>query len=441
MEKPEFAEWVDRRRKKRGVADDGGGQDKISSRYEALPEYNPSSYVMLTVGDSSALPPGANGGAAAKPGDVRPPEHLTVTPLFGFHHFTQPAKMKAMSMHEAEQAITDQRNRMTRYMMHGRKGDTGGGIANVGQPVKIGMAKSRLLGKLASKARADDPEGEDDDVMKDLAYRERKGGSAKARKELLSTLGDAGVTVDDDGVLGGQNDAEFGGKRRFGRLSVPTTKDANKDDEEDGGKKKKDKGDASGDDNRALAAGNDGMAMQDDFYQRDVGAEYEDLDYDANELFDDDDVDVGETEEIEIDAGFIADVEGDLHVDEDDDEYDEEGIGKGIATIAGLKALMAKKGAGEEQEGGQKPRDVDTEGRKRTAYGREDDEKDFATMPAAASDQSEDEKVGEPVDTTKDEAHLLNVETDADGLKLISLKAVQKDIWLNHGELHLFAEY
>ena len=238
MEKPEFAEWVDRRRKKRGVAD-GGGEDKISSRYEALPEYNPSNYVMLTVGDSSALLPGANGSAAAKPGDVRPPEHLTVTPLFGFHNFTQPAKMKAMSMHEAEQAINDQRNRMTRYMMHGRKGGAAGGIADVGQPVKIGMAKSRLLGKLASKARADDPEDEDDDVMKDLAYRERKGGSAKARKELLASLGDAGVTVDDDGVLGGQNDAEFGGKRRFGRLSVPTTKDADKDDGEDGEEEKR----------------------------------------------------------------------------------------------------------------------------------------------------------------------------------------------------------
>ena len=93
-------------------------------------------------------------------------------------------------------------------------------------------------------------------------------------------------------------------------------------------KKKNDKDDAAGDDNRASAAGNDGMAMQDDFYQRDVGAEYEDLDYDANELFDDDDVDVGETEEIDT-GGFAADEDDDL--DEDDDEYDEEGIGKGIA--------------------------------------------------------------------------------------------------------------
>ena len=446
MENDEFIDKLRKRQKAKGAGAVAGAvaspgdEEKLSSRYEALPEYNPSSYVMLTVGDSSALLPGADGGdATAIPGNIRPPEHLTVTPLFGFHNFNQPAKIKAMSMHEAEQAINDQRNRMTRYMMHGRSGGAAGGIADVtgagGQPIKIGMAKSRLLDKLASKSRANDPEVEDDDVMKDLAYRERKGGSAKARKELLTSLGDEGVTVDTDGVLGGQNDAMFGGKRRFGRLALPTTRDGVKDDDEDGKKKRKNDKDNAGEERLTSAAGNDGMAMQDDFYQRDVDAEYEELDYDANELFDDDDVDVGETEAID-DGGFAADMEDDL--DEEDDEYDEEGANKGIATIAGLKALMAKKDTGEEKEEGQKPGDVDKEGRKTTAYGREDDEKDFATMPVATSDHSEDEKAGEPMDTDKTKAHLSSVEVDDDGQRVISLKAVQKEIWLNHGECFLY---
>ena len=47
-------------------------------------------------------------------------------------------------------------------------------------PKKVGLAKSRLLGGLAGREAV----SEDDDIMGDLAYRERKGGSAKARKGL-----------------------------------------------------------------------------------------------------------------------------------------------------------------------------------------------------------------------------------------------------------------
>ena len=438
MDKPEFIEKMTaKRRKKAGgaaAASTAGGEaggEKLSSRYEALPEYNPSNYVMLTVGDESAL---LNSGTTdgAKEGEIRPPEHLTVTPLHGFHSFTQPAKIKSLSMHEAEQAINDQRNRMTRYMMHANKGGTVAAEASAvlsggaGKPVKnIGLAKSRLLSKLSTKARAASGEdADDDDVMGDLAFRERKGGSAKARKELLTTLGD-GVTVDDDGVLGGQNDAMFGGKRRFGRLNAATSKDANKGgDENEDGKKKQGKDAAGGDDNRTSAAGNDGMAMQDDFYQRDVGAEYEELDYDANELFDDDDVDVGETEEVDA-GGFAADIEDDL--DDDSDEYDEEGAAKGIATIAGLKQLMAKDKGELTEEEKEKAGDVDKEGRKTTAYGREDDEKDFDKIQVT-SDHSDVE------DKTKTETDLTGVEVDDQGQRIVSLKAVQKEIWLHHGE-------
>ena len=41
-------------------------------------------------------------------------------------------------------------------------------------------------------------------------------------------------------------------------------------------------------------------ALDEDFYQRDIPAEYEDVDFDAHEQFDVDDVDLGQNE---VDAG------------------------------------------------------------------------------------------------------------------------------------------
>ena len=49
---------------------------------------------------------------------------------------------------------------------------------------KVGLAKSRLLGRLVGREAA----YKDDEVMGYLAYRERKGGSAKARKGITFTL-------------------------------------------------------------------------------------------------------------------------------------------------------------------------------------------------------------------------------------------------------------
>ena len=138
----------------------------------------------------------------------------------------------------------------------------------------------------------------------------------------------------------------------------------------------------------------------------------------------DDDVDVGETEEIDA-SGFAADIEDDI--DDDSDDYDEDGVAKGIATIAGLKQLMAKDKGEMSEEEKEKAGDVDHEGRKTTAYGREDDEKDFDKIQVT-SDQSDSE------DKTKKEVDLTGVEVDDEGQRLISLKAVQKEIWLHHGE-------
>lgn len=61
--------------------------------------------------------------------------------------------------------------------------------------------------------------------------------------------------------------------------------------------------------------------MSEDFYQRKVGAEYEEMDYDANEQFDDDDVDIG-AEEIEDTGGYAEDVEDEVITD--DEELEEE---------------------------------------------------------------------------------------------------------------------
>ena len=51
-------------------------------------------------------------------------------------------------------------------------------------PKKVGLDKSKILGKLAGREEV----GEDDNIMGDLAYRERKGESVEARKGLTFTL-------------------------------------------------------------------------------------------------------------------------------------------------------------------------------------------------------------------------------------------------------------
>ena len=76
-----------------------------------------------------------------------------------------------------------------------------------------------------------------------------------------------------------------------------------------------------------------------------MGAEYEELDYDANEQFDDDDVDVGETEVQGEDSGFAGTGDGD---DDDDSLSDPDGDGEGeagpqgLANLAMFRVLLAK---------------------------------------------------------------------------------------------------
>ena len=95
-------------------------------------------------------------------------------------------------------AIADQRDNLTRFTMHGKLTESraeltgekaasnkgrgrGSGLGH--PPKKVGLAKSRLLGRLAGREVV----GEYKDIMGDLAYHKRKGESAKINKGLTFT--------------------------------------------------------------------------------------------------------------------------------------------------------------------------------------------------------------------------------------------------------------
>ena len=67
-----------------------------------------------------------------------------------------------------------------------RRLETGGGAGGAAPntpPKKVGLEKSRLLGRLEGREAVK----KDNGTMGDLVYRNRKGGSAKARKGLAFT--------------------------------------------------------------------------------------------------------------------------------------------------------------------------------------------------------------------------------------------------------------
>ena len=152
-----------RRRKVKGgqtaaeaAADASVEGQKLSTRYEGVAEANPLNYVLLSVGgEVEADKNGGDGGSADGGGG-------------------------------GGRAIADQRDNQTRFMMDGKltasraelvaekaaiiKG-RGRGSGPGHPPKKVGLAKSKLLGRLAEGETV----GEDDDIMGDLAYRERKG--------------------------------------------------------------------------------------------------------------------------------------------------------------------------------------------------------------------------------------------------------------------------
>lgn len=324
-------------------------------------------------------------------------------------------------MTQAEQAIQDQRMGLRTTLRHDGNVTTTAPTLRLKPPVS---SKSRLEQKLKQKLNHNDQEiDEADDVMGDVTFRNRKGGGGAARRELLTTLGD-GVAVSDEGVLGGTNDQVFGGRNRFGQLQIDSLDQDTTAAVEQG---------------RQLERGADGAAMADDFYQRDVQAEYDELDYDAAEQFDDDDVDLGEAEVVVEGAGF-----GDDDEDEDVDDLDaeEEVIGgaEGLATAAGFRAMLAK-------ARGEVPVTPATlTAMEATTTTDKDDDKveEGNHMDKILSAAEEASKKIKKTGTTTDEPPKATeikptaaaaIQVDENGLRIISLDAVRREIWLNHGSI------
>jgi len=174
----------------------------------------------------------------------------------------------------------------------------------------------------------------------------------------------------------------------------------------------------------------DGMAMADDFYQRDVQAEYEELDFDANDA-----------------SGVVGDDEG----EESESDEEEEGVA-GLATLAGLKALMAK-ARGEatpeetaaavaassvakrialrEEGGGNVTSDQSTDEElpriKRQRVGQQPQVQPAVTAPPPPVPVAASSKVSTvSVDP---------LAMDETGQRIISLEAIRREIWLHHGQI------
>lgn len=421
QEKSEFFERIAAKRRRQKLGNSGGDDDntmeggKLSNQYHGIAEANASKYVMLTVAPSTSSPPPAASGSSS---NVVATEQITIQPIYGFHTFSQPYKTASLSMEEAESAIERQRNTVTRYMMHGKlSSDTNEAAAAIASGVRGGrrigpapkaLSRARLLGKLANN---DDVDAEDD-VMGDIKFETRKGGG-RARKELLSSMADEGTTMDDDGVLGGANDLEFGGKRRFGRAAVEKNQNSFDGKKVGGG---------------GAATGFEAGAMEEGFYQRDVSAEYEALDYDANEQFDDDDVNLGEDEIMDDGGGFGGDFDSGGDEISDDEASDDE---IGMATAAGLRAMLAKargeSPVNEVVDGGATPADA----ARPSSPG--SNAVDDASNMAAGEDGSKSTTSNGAAASKPKEA--VGVEIGADGKRKITLEAVRREIWLNSGSI------
>ena len=503
----------------------------LSTRYEGIPEHNTSLFALVRLHPSTTSPQDATLQVCLLPSD----RNCTI-------NFAQPASRKTYSLTEAEHVISDQRMGLVKTLHHmdptgsaaapgssggngghaaGGEGDLNGTHASPGAGDGSGDAaasppppkprpnilalrkkaaqssKGRLLNRLQAKSKLSSAENEEedgDDVMGDVTFRARKGGGGTARKELLQTMSGEGITVSDEGVLGGSNDAMFGGRQRFAQLAAG----ANGNDDA-----KRDRGDADGADAGADAegAGNDGAlaqrqgqergadgaAMDDDFYQRDVQAEYEELDYDANEQFDDDDVDLGEGEVVvENTDGLDVSDELDEELEEEDEEDDGNQGAVGLASLAGFQALLAKArgetppdapaegepGATSEastraaqrdawkqqQQMRNKKKSVDhmskimaaaeksrlaAEQRQQRGSNNEDG---MAGDAAAAMEEDNDnpaaQQAGDAANATSNSNRMggpggsgESPLVDARGLRIISLEAVRREIWLNYGSI------
>ncbi|KAG7374860.1 hypothetical protein IV203_013955 [Nitzschia inconspicua] len=440
----------------------GSSSRNTSTRYEGTTEHNPSHYILLETMDNNDI----NHHDDDNHNTIR----VTTLPTNATIAFSQPKATNTLSMSEAEMAIQNQRGKFTRFMMHDQQ------RVFQGQP-PVHQSRTRLLGKLLpeqqlkdggidpktgkkkSKRRrlldGDDDDDDDDDVMTDLAFRNRKG-NAKARKELLTSFGDDGMKVDADGVLGGTNDGMFGQRgQKFGRFQVdPTGAAADANDTATGTGMDGDEGGGTAGVATTEKTSNDGLAMADDFYQRDVQAEYEELDYDANEQFDDDDVDVGETEVVMDDSAFNND-------DDDDDDLDEETGeerltgAEGLASLAGFRLMLAKargeitpeqaaemavKNKKQAEEADKREAEKKSDGNSSSDYVAEIIEKaeqarKLAEEKAVAVTAIADDTDGANGAKGGKKPSFTGKEVDELGQRMITLEAVRREIWLNDGKI------
>lgn len=425
QEEVDFLQTMVAKREKRAM-----DTKQLSSRYEGLPEHNPSHYVVISAADDD---------------DPYSPLTVRTLPPSNVITFAQPAARKTFSLSQAEQVIQDQRQGFVRTMHHHNEPSNTNGNDGTSPPPPLMMraprpkhdknsSKGRLLSRLKTKANDDDVE-EADDVMGDVAFRNRKGGGA-ARREILTSFaaGDGSLKVSDEGVLGGTNDTAFGGRQRFGQFQAEQDKVDAKQKGEAGGQKSE--------------RGADGAAMEEDFYQRDVQAEYDELDYDANEQFDDDDVDLGESEVV-VDTGGYGEDDEDDELEELDVEEEAVSGAEGLATVAGFKAMLAKArgevpaqsipgdssaaaGAanGDKKESLKRPLSPSAESGTKEEAGEDDH---MAKIMAAAEKSAAAAKERAAAATASKAESAIQV--DENGLRIITLDAVRREIWLNHGSI------
>ena len=379
---------------------------QLSNRYEGVPESNNSQYILL----SSSSAKENSGTNATTPS-------ISVMPLHGYISFTQPAKFKTLSMHDAENAIASKN--VSRYMMHGTlKNSNGENNSMMGNRMK-NVGKSRLLESLM-----DNGKDEEDDTMADLGFREKKSGvSVQTRQELLSDFADGDIKVDHDGILGGANDAEFAGGRRFGQMKRSNKKRQNEGDPEKRGK-------------------NDG-AIEDDFYQQDVGAQFDNVDCDLDALFDNNDEYMGAGAQDDYDLGGFADVEDEESDMEEDDDFDVSAMGtKSFATKTGMKAIIAKaNGENIDIPTIVPPMTMESKAQRRSGNlssgsDRSEDEKESHAPKRKSPDHINGASAKENAPAPKKPrttVPAVNVrQVDEHGLRIISKDAVRREIWLHN---------
>jgi hypothetical protein len=269
---------------------------------------------------------------------------------------------------------------------------------------------------------------DDDDIMNDVAFREEKAGvSIQTRQELLSDLADADIKVDHDGTLGGANDSEFAGGRRFGQMKKSVARDQ-KDDKRE--------------------KTNDGAT--DDFYHQDVGAQFDNLDCDMDALFDNNDEDMGAGNQDNYDLGGFADVEDEESDVEEEDDLDLGAIAtKSFATKTGMKAIFAKaKGENVDVQANLPTMSMELKGQRTHRSGnfsgseRSDDENEMGTSkrispePNTTSKVTDSKSISSASKAAPSSLNNANVrQVDENGLRIITKEAVRREIWLHNGTI------